>query len=45
VRKLTIHADRKVRYEVVRNLVDMLGQGPLRNKISKVTYGVQDVVP
>jgi len=45
VRKLTIHADRKVRYEVVRNLVDMLGQSPLRGKIAKVTYGVQDVVP
>jgi biopolymer transport protein ExbD len=45
VRKLTIHADRKVRFEVVRNLVDMLGQPPFRNKIEKVTYGVQDVVP
>jgi biopolymer transport protein ExbD len=45
VRKLTIHADRKVRYEVVRNLVDMLGQRPFRDKIAKVTYGVQDVVP
>jgi biopolymer transport protein ExbD len=45
VGKLTIHADRRVPFGKVRDLVDMLGRPPLRGKIVKVTYGVQDVVP
>jgi biopolymer transport protein ExbD len=45
VRKLTIHADRRVQFKAVRDIVDMLGQRPFRDKIEKVTYGVQDVVP
>jgi biopolymer transport protein ExbD len=46
VRKLTIHADRRVRYEVVRKLVEMVkGQRPFRDRIETVTYGVQDVMP
>jgi biopolymer transport protein ExbD len=45
VKKLTIHADRRVRYKVVRDLVDKLGRKPFRGKIEKMTYGVQDVVP